>query len=326
MKLLDSLEYLILEQTQSPILSYDRFLEPKIDESCKSKWQTELPKAVEYWKNWLSNPITKEKFKKNWNVDPKTNTVKGQNVDEIFKKYISILDKMKLVFYNNETKFFKELGRALSPGHKNMGAFVPLSNPDLIFVNCSYDWSEKYATLVHEIQHTLYQIFPLNPDTKVQSLFGKTLPIPQNRKQYGFPFSSNKNISKTAASAPIPLNLMSKLSEISIQYKIPIEALQIWNEKALFEKEKNPDPGYACRETEKLSNISAIRKIFNIQPGQNITFDMLKPYIELKKQDTDVYWLLICWAMNGFNNFETLLKNLNDLAFQKNTKSDIQSV
>jgi hypothetical protein len=65
-----------------------------------------------------------------------------------------------------------------------------------------------------------------------------------------------------------------------------------------------------------MSNITSIRKLFNIKPGQNITLEMLKPYIKGDKHHTDIYWLLSCWALNGFSDINTLINKMNQLAYQ----------
>ena len=78
-------------------------------------------------------------------------------------------------------------------------------------------------------------------------------------------------------------------------------------------------PGYACSENEKMSNIVAIRKLFNIKPGQNITLEMLKPYIKGEKHHTDISWLLFCWALKGFTDINILINKMNQLAQRKTT-------
>ena len=64
----------------------------------------------------------------------------------------------------------------------------------------------------------------------------------------------------------------------------------------------------------------AIRKYFNLKPGGNITKEMLKPYIEgdtgLMKNQTDISWLLLCWALNGFPDINIMLNKINQLAYQ----------
>ena len=36
--------------------------------SCKSKYDTLLPKAQKYMKDWVSNPTTRQKFENNWGI------------------------------------------------------------------------------------------------------------------------------------------------------------------------------------------------------------------------------------------------------------------
>jgi hypothetical protein len=78
--------------------------------------------------------------------------------------------------------------------------------------------------------------------------------------------------------------------------------------------QNSEDPGYVCRETEKMSNIMSIRKTLNIKPGGVITYDMLKPYITLQKRDGDMDWILMCWAKNYFPDINIMLNKINQLA------------
>jgi hypothetical protein len=65
----------------------------------------------------------------------------------------------------------------------------------------------------------------------------------------------------------------------------------------------------------------AIRKYFGLRPGQNITYQMIKSEMDKKKTHTDVYWLMLCWALTGFKDINELLNRMNDLAYQE-TGSD----
>ena len=58
----------------------------------------------------------------------------------------------------------------------------------------------------------------------------------------------------------------------------------------------------------------AIRSWFKLKPGQNITIEMLKPYIEGKKKNTDISWIILCWAKNGFPNLNKMINRINTLA------------
>ena len=75
-------------------------------------------------------------------------------------------------------------------------------------------------------------------------------------------------------------------------------------------------PGYSCNENEKMSNISGIRKLFNIKPGQDITVKMLTPYIKGQKKDINISWLLICWALKDFPDISEIVNKINQLAYQ----------
>ena len=81
-------------------------------------------------------------------------------------------------------------------------------------------------------------------------------------------------------------------------------------------------PGYVCSTTEKASNIQSIRSLFNINPGQNITPQMLKPYITGEKKDGNISWMLMCWALRGFKDIHLFLSDINKLAFQDTKPTD----
>ena len=67
----------------------------------------------------------------------------------------------------------------------------------------------------------------------------------------------------------------------------------------------------------------AIRKYFNLKPGGNITKEMLNPYINKDKSQTDIYWVLSCWALNGFPDINIMLSKINNLAYQENNNTRI---
>lgn len=262
---------------------------------CKSKWEPLLSKAKKYWIEWLSNPITKAKFMKNWEI-------KNYNeVDNIFKKYIDAINKMKLVYYD----------KYISGGEQdNSYAFVRPGFEDKIYINCSLDDNEKYNTLVHEIQHILYHIKPLNPTKQVGDVFvnDKT----QLMTIHDFVELSAEDKKEGEV---INRNMISSLKN----HNLNEYALFNWLVRARKQYDKHDK--YVCEKTEKMSNIMAIRSHLNIKPGEDITVEMLKPYIRGDKYHTDMSWILMCWALNGFNDIDVMLNKMNQLAFQ-NTKKD----
>ena len=65
----------------------------------------------------------------------------------------------------------------------------------------------------------------------------------------------------------------------------------------------------------------SIRSLFGVNPGQNITKEMLLPYIKGNKEDTNVSFILYCWALRNFPDLDGMLYKMNRLAYQ-NTKKD----
>lgn len=56
---------------------------------------------------------------------------------------------------------------------KGAYAFVNQTTPENIYVNCSLTDDDPLGTLIHEIQHLLYYIKPLNPSITIENVFLK---------------------------------------------------------------------------------------------------------------------------------------------------------
>jgi hypothetical protein len=276
------------------------YLAPK---ECSSKWQSQLEKAKNYWIQWLSNPITKSKFLNNWKKVEKNMT--SAKVENIFKKYIDSLKVLKLYYYDNKSES--------DPLLKDSYAYVNESNPDKIFVNCSKNDRDPYGTLIHEIQHMLYDIKPLNPEVQIANVF-----VNSNTKKstietfFDFFKTSNQQSNQSMELRNIEIN-SKKVGTTS-------DTLKSLLRKAKFKE--NKDPGYVCRETEKMSNIMSVRNLFGVKSGQNITQEMVLPYIKGEKNHTDVSWVLFCWALKGFPDLNGMLNKMNQLAYQKTNQNN----
>jgi len=285
---------------------YDLNANCKITKKCQVKFKKELPKAITFWKNWLKDPITQKKVQKNW--DAWYLSGKAQ-ISYIFPQYFKILNNLKFVFYHCEMPEYH--------GVKNAYAFVRpnSSGSDTnIYINCSQNDPDPYGTLIHEIQHLIYGIKPLNPENKIKNVFvtDKTVKDTPNK------ITSSVSSSKTKVSKDkkrFPPNVVTTAKKLQIQ---PSQ-VNFWITSA-----KSDDPDYVCEETEKMSNIMSIRKTFNVPPGGQITLKMLLPYIKNEKKDTDISWFLECWALRGFPDIQTLINKTNDLALtQTNTNNNI---
>ena len=250
-----------------------------------------VQEAKDYFINWIDSPITKQKFINNWkDTEPDIDT----KVDSIFQQYKRIISNVSLVFV-------KKPGRSLAYVYPSHASF---DNPP-IYVNVAKpDPTELVEILVHEIQHLIYAIKPLNPDKKVQDAFvdsTTTLTTPEQLIS-----STNTNTTKPTASA--------QAAEI-----LNIQETEITKWSSALRKELAQDPGYVSEDTENMSRIMGIRNAFGLQPGQNITLQMLKPYITGEASNNDIYWLLCYWAYKGFRDINSVLNDLNQLAMKNNT-------
>lgn len=290
---------------------------PKSTVQACGNYEKLLPRAIKYWKDWLLSPVTKKKFNQNWGYNPLI------NADSIFKKYLEALDGIVIEYYN------KQSPNAI----KSAYAYVNQLNPAKIFVNCDARDPKPLDTLVHEIQHTLYNIHPLNPEKKIGSLFVND----KTKREKVTDFFTDLALSTVSPLLAIGkevydsskeyntpngvtgTSLKVNFEEVSKRTGIESEDLKWWSDTATkYNKEKH---GYVCDETEKMSNIMAIRKYFNLKPGQDVTYKMLKSEMEAKRPHTDVHWLILCWALNGFQDINGLLNKMNSLAYQE-TGSD----
>ena len=267
----------------------------RINSECKDRWNRELPKAVAFWRNWLKDPITRKKVENNYPYD---SAIFGFNlfsttVEEAFDRYEKSLSNLKLMFYDNTMTFLGS--QKVEP---RAYAFVTKGNNYHIYVNCSQNDPDPYGSLIHEIQHIIYNIKPLNPGKKIKDAFVTNKTVKQTTQQI-------QGSLPTSAAFEAALIASSKLG-------IDADYLNQWTKAQNLAKSE--DPGYVCRETEKMSNIMSIRKTLNIKPGGVITYDMLKPYIMRQKRNTDMDWILMCWAKNNFPDINIMLNKINQLA------------
>lgn len=289
---------------------------------CRTKVQSLMSQAKDWWLKWLSDPITKQKFKKNWNVGP-NGILKGTKVDDIFKNYIDIINKTTADYYsaNNPVTFVNKFDTSKIPGLSDTSmAFV---NPekfgrDKMFINCSYiEEQDVLATIIHEIQHLLFDYFPLNPENKIQQIYSS-----KNTTLYD-PFKRFDQVVNIALSGGTedPEKLeginMENLKAVSKKYNISEETLKNWYITALVQTREGFTANYVCNETEKMSNIISLRKNLNLTPSKNFSYKDFLPFINKQKEDVDAKWLILCWALNGFPDIEGWINRINQLAVQK---------
>lgn len=270
---------------------------PTMSAANQKQWLTLLPKAVQWWKNWLSSPITQKKVQSNWDTWYRSGSV---SVKYIFPGYFKMLDSLKI-------KFYDELDPINWSDGQNAFAFVRpflIYSDNTIYINLTKSDPEPYDTLIHEIQHIIYNIKPLNPDEKIHDVF-----VTKNTKR-----ATTKSIESSRETSYYDTQTLNRAAIVIKSLGLDIDADRLLGWKRQAYTANAEDPAYVCRETEKMSNIMAIRSLFKLNPGQNITIAMLKPYIERKKSHTDITWIILCWAKNGFPDLNTMINRINALA------------
>jgi hypothetical protein len=265
-----------------------------VNQACKTKSQTALSKAVSFWKNWLNDPITKEKVYLNYLVRSEREM---NNVNNDFKKYFDILNNLNLIYFD-QTMPDEDM--------KDLAYVIPDLSLYDVHINCSSNDTELVQTLVHEIQHLLYEVKPLNPAKKINNAF-----VDKNKKS-----ETIGGFFKNLLSPLIQKNFSKIIKDTSKKLNIPYYDLEFWKDLSI-ETAKDEDPGYICRENEKMSNIMAIRSLFGIKAGGKITLNMIMPYIKLEKDSGNISWLLLCWAERGFPDINGMLDDINKLAFKQ---------
>jgi hypothetical protein len=293
--------------------------------ACKTKVQGLMSQAKDWWLKWLSDPITKQKFSKNWNTQP-NGMVNGKKVNDIFKNYISLINNIKPDYYtvNSPITLVNKLDvRKNSTGGENDAiAFVSPETygSDKILINCSnIEGHDALSIIIHEIQHILFYYVPLNPENKVMQIYSSKTATPYDSvKRFDQVIQANSKSLLDDTKNLKGIN-MKNLTNTSKKYNISQDILKKWYKESIGGTVLGSNSLYVCNDTEKMSNIMALRKILNISPSKNIQLKDLLPYINKQKENVDTMWLIRCWALNGFPDIEGWINKINQLAM--NNKS-----
>ena len=295
--------------------------------ACKQNVSSQLSKALNYWIQWLKSPQIVAKFKKN------NNFTQSQYLD-VFMKYSDWLIKSHLVYEWNPNGGYN--GYVSSNEVKTF--------PGRIHINCAQDGiANWYQTIVHEMQHGLSEIYPINPYGLVSNIMSKKSTTPSsdwaNRsmeipkaKLDKLKLDSPKVKEKKPYTTDYGDNEINNISKVfGIDKDYAEMYAKYWVEQ-VKKGEKTGDPDYTCRPTEKLSNLQAIRAVFFVNPrtgvvdfSKNITPQLLKPYFELDANNNNIQMLLSCWAKNGFRDLNKFLNEYNSLAKEDGTNNQLSS-
>ena len=262
----------------------------------KEQYNALLPKVRDWWLKWLNNPKTIQKMVTNINGDK---SFYSPDIDAnwliktIYPVYYKVLNSLEFRYFNPnmQTRDNKYKNIEFKKGNY---AFVNPSIPSTVFINITQPDAEAFDTLIHEVQHLLWNKYPMNPTEQLLKIFN-------NKSSSIFSFDTDNDAS-----------VNNQLQVIASKYKISTMNLNVW--KQWQEEKEKTKPGYTSSPTEKMSNIQSVRNYFKLKPGQSITIEMLRPYIIGAKEHTDVYWLLMGWAAAKFPDLQQFVNSINKLA------------
>lgn len=256
-------------------------------------------KALDWWRNWLKNPITKEKFQKNWKMDSYT-------LRDVFKDYEKKLNQVKLIHVFEPSKSALAYVK---------GSYFGAT--DEVFVNCAVpEESEQEAinTLIHEIQHILYDIKPLHPKQKIE----KSLNFQPSDQDSIWKILSSMFRSNQESSS---INLDTKTNDLGkIKSDLKKEGVeQDMIDFYLSSYTNNLKKGklnYIKDSTEIMSRLYEIRRELKLKPGQDITIQQFVKLINDGK-NLGVYWTVLSIIHSG-KTLREVLTSFNSYAKNNN--------
>jgi hypothetical protein len=290
-----------------------------------------VSKAISFWKEWIGDPITREKFKKSYKYD-------DAKVEEIFKKYISTMDIIEIKPYGRCSdgnpqgfNYSEFLGKTQLPKSAYACVVNGIGKPYL-FCNMkilkSISELEIENVMVHEVQHILHNlVHPLNPETKLDNCFG-----------VGNDVSNIKNT--LLKSKPKPFDILPKILVKTITPGLidggvkplmgTFNLTEVQAKRAMTSLVEilSGSEEYAAEYDEIMSRVMSIRHANGLKPGQDITIEHLKPAVlklvnrqNPNSVEGDINLILGYWAMTGYNNLNFLLRSMNALALQQSSSN-----
>ena len=266
------------------------------DQSCINVIKGPYQNAVNWWKNKLNEPAFYYKLKK-------LNNYTDLQTKEWIQKYKTyITNSISGPFCPKKTsKYYqKNFSDGFAAAHLEGSA-----GASRIVLNTDYkniDSKELEGTLVHEIQHALYDLKPMTPS--------------ENWKKV-FPYKVWVNNDTQNSKTPTP----QEKTTIS-KYGIKQDKLNWWSSelKRHTDPSRSDDTGYVCRETELASRMVKIKFLLGYSTNEKITVSDFKKFIEHEESpydSTNPYFLVLCWLNNGTPDIQTFLDNLDKYVVAK---------
>ena len=194
---------------------------------------------------------------------------------------------------------------------------------------CKISYNRKYAeesltdiesTLVHEIQHCLYDVKAMTPHTSWKKVFPKAT------------WGSEGSTSVVIFPGVLKLFNAPTIPSYTENEKHGVYA----NDIKKWENYLSGNKGsYTCEETENSSRINGLKKLLGYKTSQKITVSDFKKFLKKENfpyNDEQAFWLCLCWVQNGAPDIAVFLDSLDNNVVAKNetddatTKDDISNI
>lgn len=260
---------------------------------CKGFYNdAELSKAKQTLLSWLNNPVTIEKYMKNWN--------KTKNeVTSIFNDYKDVVKKVGLKYVIEPDERF--LGRIV-PKNFNTIFSTPKFLP--IEINCVEGYLKEgkeegniQPLLIHEMQHLLDLIHKWHPEIKSPTR----------------PLSSLSSLATDVALSPdgkemsVEDQIVKRLMKDGFK---KLDASFIASDYVRTIERRGAE--YTGSDNELASFILGARTFLGLKPGQNIT----AAHLSANKYQNQIWWLIQFYIQSGLS-LQEFLGQINSYA--KNT-------
>lgn len=207
---------------------------------CKTKYNSNLLKeATDWWRKWLNDPSTKDRFAKSFKYDKST-------VEKHFLEYNNILSQIPMEYVISD----KPNGGWVRPNRFSNGYDIP------IVINCrvanAYNTNEAVSFMIHEVQHVLNDYHKFHP---------------YEDQSYSDDGSSEDNASSPSKSNVTVLKKFLMTQGFDENASSEISDTYLWQLKN--------DEVHLRHPNEVMSTLSEIRRYFKLKPDQKITKEMI---------------------------------------------------
>lgn len=254
---------------------------------CKAKYNSNLLKsATDWWKSWLNNQSTKNRFAKSFKYDKST-------VEKHFAEYNKILTQIPMEYVLSS----KPNGGWVRTSPFSNGYDIP------IVINCSvamdYEPNESLSFMIHEVQHVLNDYHKFHPYEDMS---------------YQDEDSSEGDISSPSKNNDKVIEKFLMTQGFNFESSVKITDRYLWMKENDMDHLKHPN--------EMMSSLSEVRRWLNLTPDQKITKEMIMKKLNNQKNYEDEILVFLSQWLYSKKTLEDFLNFSNSIAMRTPNAAD----